>query len=368
MCNQQNTTMISYTSGTEWLKINKPGQVISYVDPQNHEPITTENNKEDSLNLHLSLKFSKSGYYMPKFYSLGDGEYGYAFAHGNYGRTQPAKPHNNQHDQTHMGAYMTNDGGVTWHYILEHRHVFTATDFGRIILARESKSFTEFDNADFSMDYGKTFQNVAITDKKIQIDGILTEPGGHTPYFTIFGHPKTTGNGPNESKTDAWHIITVNATEIFEDRECDEKDYETWPFKVPEETSNDLNAIDTPLGMTRNVKRLKNDTFCVNNDELLEYKKTQEKIANPQCLIHDYTCGYLYNLNQDGECEFDKTLWKTFNDQHDLTWFDEQTERSPMKVPGDECVTDLSWYDEEEFETSNKQHLAGDTVSFDGIF
>ena len=141
MCNQQNTTMISYTSGTEWLKINKKNQVISNINDKS-KTIITKNSEKDSLNLHLSLKFTKSGYYMPKFYSLGDGEYGYAFAHGNFGEAQPSRPHNDLHGQTHMGAYMTKDGGVTWEHILEHRHVFTATDFGRLILARESRSFT----------------------------------------------------------------------------------------------------------------------------------------------------------------------------------------------------------------------------------
>merc|ERR1712066_801387 len=111
---------------------------------------------------------------------------------------------------------------------------------------------------------------------------------------------------------------------------------------------------------TRKIKKLKDDKFCVNNDEFLEIKQIQEKIKNDGCLIHDYTCGYLYNLDEDGECDFNKVLWKKFNDHHDLTWFDEQTKRWPMKVPGDVCEKDLSWYDEDEFETENKLHLSND--------
>ena len=258
-------------------------------------------NSTENLRMQLSNQYTKAGWYMPNFALLNDGKYGYAYTHGKVGTNFPTNPKDKG-----LYVYMTRDGGRTWEAILKGRHIFQATDYGRQVLSRLTEKFTSASELEYSGDFAKTFTDVTFTDTPIMVDGILTEPGSHTPYFTIFGHQNAFARPVNGKKvTDSWHIITVDASDLVAgESKCEESDYRTWTFTTPD-------GNETPLGMKRTFKHQKENARCQNDDTILN-KETAMKIEPvTQCKASDYTCGYLYKLNPNNfKCEFDQSTYQ----------------------------------------------------------
>ena len=342
LCNQVNATYISYSSGAEWSQIGKEN-IEKLEDDGKNVPASAK------LRLQLSNQYTKAGWYMPNFKLLNDGKYGYAYTHGKLGDSFPTSP-----SDKGLHVYMTRDGGVKWEQMYKGRHIFQATDYGRQVLTRHTPKFTATNKLLYSGDFAKSFHTVEFTDIAIMIDGILTEPGAHTPLFTVFGHQNFQSG--NQKTSDSWHIITVNATELVAGEEkCQNDDYTMKTFVTPD-------GNEKSLGMTRQFKHQILTARCKNDETKLNKTNALITTPEPNCQKSDYTCGYLYKLEEDDNsfsCKFDKITHQNDLQDNHLYWFDENTSRWPMKIPSDKCVKHSSKYDTS-FETLNKEFLKGD--------
>lgn len=313
LCNQQRATKISYNSGANWQEIDVKNNVKICNDPNKTKlnELITEN-PDKRLRFQLANQHTKKGWYMPKFKLINDGKYGYAYAQGKFGLDFAMNPFD-----TDLAVYITRDGGVNWECMLEGRNILEMTHYGKQVLTKLTKRFEANTSLRYSADFGKSFHDVTFTDQKIMVDGILTEPGSHTAHFTIFGH-QPAGISSDDSSSDSWHIITVDASEVVNNQQtCTSDDYRNWKFTTPDGNKESL-------GMVRTFKHQIEGNACINNDSILNKDNSMTIVENDNCYMNDYTCGYLYKLVKDerrGEfrCDFDKeTHWL---ERGEFSWF-----------------------------------------------
>lgn len=158
---------ISFNRGGKWQTLNPP-EVSSHGQALNcHEQ------KDCSLHLH-----SFSTEVLPYPYST-ESAIGLIMGVGNLGKEL-------SYTEEELNTYLSRDGGMTWHEIKKGPYIMEFGDHGSIIVI--APMFKPTRQVSYSLDYGKTWETVIISDSMVDIDNIIVEPQSISSKFIIHGH------------------------------------------------------------------------------------------------------------------------------------------------------------------------------------
>ena len=84
-----------------------------------------------------------------------------------------------------LNTYLSRDGGLTWSEVRQGPFIMEFGDHGSIIvmapLFKPTKTIT------YSLDYGRTWEDIYISDSYVDVDNIITEPCSVSQNFMIHG-------------------------------------------------------------------------------------------------------------------------------------------------------------------------------------
>ena len=182
--------------------------------------------------------------------------------------------------------FISSDAGVSWRQALNGDYLFEIGAFGAIIMAVKHFSKAGGTNqAIYSLDYGYSWKVIEFMDNNqtLKIYNLLTEPGGRSAVFTLFGALS------NSAKHD-WIIVKINMTSIFKPK-CSESDYQTWSLQSLSETKCNLGKKMTFLRPSANFS-------CLNTKNL----EKPVKVVICPCSRADYHCDIGYTNDEFGHC------------------------------------------------------------------
>lgn len=196
-------TLISFDKGKQWKPISPPKVD---VDGQKITCKLSEN-----CSLHLTQQFS---YLYPASRAIPilsrKSAVGLIMATGIVGKSLKGHPK----------VYLSADGGMQWHEILSSDYLYSFGDHGGIIVAvKYYRAQGGTKEILYSTDEGETWNSYQFSDTEILIYSLLTEPGEHTTYFTLFGSQR---GGPHE-----WILVTIDLRSAFK-YECKKEDFKPW--------------------------------------------------------------------------------------------------------------------------------------------
>lgn len=180
-------TLMTFDMGNKWHKLKPPS-----VDAFGHQVLC---NLSQNCSLHLVQRYlslnSNTKSVLTKESSVG-----FIMATGVIGTSLKGK----------QNIYLSIDAGNTWRQILSGNYLFAFGDFGAIIVAVAHYSRGNATNELlYSIDDGESFSLLQFSNEKINVYGLLTEPGEKTAIFTIFG---------SKESTHEWIVIQVNLLSI----------------------------------------------------------------------------------------------------------------------------------------------------------
>ena len=260
-------TVISLNRGGSWHRLKAPTRDV--------DGRLFECEGECHLNLHgLSSDF-------PPFYSV-ETAAGIIIGNGNVGQTLV-------HDLEETSVFLTRDGGLNWFEIIKGPHIYEIGDHGGlIVIAEVNKPITSIK---YSWDEGLTWQDHTISDEKVTIDNIVTEPNGISQHFLIYG-------SINKKGTKKGAVISLDFTNLHEPQcklpdspDSKESDYETWS------PSDGTTGHECLLGKKYIYIRRKRETQCYNG---LNYEK-KAIVQNCLCTESDYECDVGFGRNSPGD-------------------------------------------------------------------
>lgn len=313
------STMITFDRGGEWRLLSPP----LYDDEGN--PIQCE--QKDGCSLHLAQNFAHlhpSTRYVPILTSKSAP--GIILATGAVGKSLGGHP----------GVFLSADAGVTWRQILKDLYFFNFGDYGGVIVAvKFYKSKGETRQILYSTDEGQTFSAHNFTDVDLRMYGLMTEPGGNTTVFTMFGSGKPTHQ---------WVIVKVDMKNAFK-YNCTVDDYKFWsPGSGPLGIGSDGVRVPCLLGRTETYQRRLPHSNCYNSHSYV--RQVQKQICD--CGAEDFDCDYGFKRDLEHsamQCVRDKSIsydpyavpatCKPGN-------FYNRT-KGYIKVPGDVCVGGRSY-------------------------
>lgn len=176
-------TLMTFDMGNKWHKLKPPT-----VDSFGH-PVVCNTSLNCSLHLVQRYLAANSN---TKSVLTRTSSVGFIMAAGVVGSSVKGKP----------SIYLSVDAGNTWRQILTGNYLFAFGDFGAIIVAVAHYSRGAATNElYYSIDDGESFSWLQFSREKINVYGLLTEPGERNAVFTIFG---------SREKTHDWIIIQVS--------------------------------------------------------------------------------------------------------------------------------------------------------------
>ncbi|CAD5119336.1 DgyrCDS7956 [Dimorphilus gyrociliatus] len=192
---------------------------------------------------------------------------GYVMATGTLGKYMD---HTSGRD---VNVYFSSDGGYIWRETLSGSHFFEFGDHGGIIVAAEQWEPTN--KILYSTDEGESwYPHYFSNEEKLQIYGILTEPGSNTTTFSVFGSLY--------NKRHSWVLVKVVLNTLF-NRTCVKSDYKVWNPKSSR-------ASHCLLGRMLSFKRRIANSNCYNGKTYNDEKV----LKNCSCRSSDFECDFGY--------------------------------------------------------------------------
>lgn len=259
-------TVISFNRGGSWHRLKAPFRDV--------EGRKFDCEGECYLNLHgLSSDF-------PPFYSV-ESAAGLIIGNGNVGASLV-------HDADETGVFLSRDGGLNWAEIMKGPHIYELGDHGGLIVVGDVHKPTSI--IKYSWDEGSNWQEHTISDDKINIENIVTEPNGISQQFLVYGTI-------NKKGTKKGVVIRIDFSNLHEPQcklpespDSKESDYEKWSPTDGKEGHECL------LGKKYVYIRRKKDAQCYNG---LTYEK-KVITSNCQCTEEDYECDTGYGRSSPG--------------------------------------------------------------------
>lgn len=180
--------------------------------------------------------------------------------------------------QYHQNIFLSIDAGLTWHEILLDGHFFTFGDHGGLIVAIKQATLT--DTVLYSWNNGETWTSLKITDRKIWVYGLLTEPGEKTTVFSIFG---------SYAEKHEWLIVQVNLSSIFT-TVCSKEDYKLWSLSDALLEAKGIRGC--LLGRKDITERRVPHAKCYNGEDYIR----PFTVKNCSCTREDFECDYGFKL------------------------------------------------------------------------
>nr|CAB3266479.1 VPS10 domain-containing receptor SorCS2-like [Phallusia mammillata] len=329
----QNQTRITSDHGRTWQYLKPP--------KLDYNGNLQQSCTKCSLNLHVAMSQTKSGYYMPGMLSKATIP-GLIISHGSIGRTLIDAP-------SLVSLFISNDAGQTWREVRDKRHLFVAADHGAMLVAVKMIFLKPITSLFFSNDVGHTWTEHQFSKEAINVDGLLTEPGEYTHKFTLFGH---------RNYRDHWKLFALDLSPLVP-RNCSfPEDFETWTFTTQrDQVSQNPSPVSCNLGMVQKFERVR-ATHCLIG---LEYKRSTSKVAC-NCSHQDYECAFGYFMLPTGQCSInhpkidnigdviddgdgdeDYDTWEyPYPESSDCVNGKQQVFSGFRKIPGDICVNELA--------------------------
>lgn len=308
------STMITFDRGGEWKLLNAP----QYDDEGN--PIDCK--LKDGCSLHLAQSFAHlhpQTRYVPILTSKSAP--GIILATGMVGKSLKGHP----------GVFLSADAGVTWRQVLKDLYFFNFGDYGGVIVAvKYYKSQGETRQILYSTDEGQTFNAHNFSNSDLKMYGLMTEPGGNTTVFTMFGSAKSKHQ---------WIIVKVDMKNSFK-YNCTDDDYKFWsPGSGPLGIGSDGVRVPCLLGRTETYQRRLPHSNCYNSRNYV--RRVKMEVCG--CDAEDFDCDYGFKRDLDHSatrCIRDPSL--------KISPFAQPASCKPgafydrtkgyKKVPGDVCV------------------------------
>jgi sortilin len=235
---------------------------------------------------------------------------GLIMAHGNVGW---------QLKTTHIGVYISSDGGYTWKRVFDGAYHYAIANNGGLILAvpalgngwAQAKLY-------YSFDWGDCWHWTTFISDRFQFTGLLIEPSVSSTDAAVWGY--TTDDR-------IWHVNTLDFTSILR-RPCTETDYETF---VPHLAGSGGGCL---LGYKETFFRRIHDHLCFGGKQY-EPQATAEPC---QCTSYDFECDYGYSYNREGKCVEDPTAMVTSSMYCRPGQFVYNKTLGYRPIPGDNCT------------------------------
>jgi len=255
-------SFITMDNGNTWNLINPP-----HFDWRGN-PITCTGTC--ALHLHCYVGYL-SDLFGP-FYSA-ESSPGFVIANGNVGDYLAQQ-------REEVNTYMSRDGGLSWVELMAGPTIYEIGDHGGIIVMAPLGDSTTV--AFFTLDQGKTLQNVTLSNSPIDVYNIISEPSSTGEKFIVQGLQ----NGRTV-------LISLDFTQVF-DRTCVEADYETWQPSGPVK----VNGKNCLLGKDVTYKRRKADSACFN----AETRDVILKTEFCECTWDDWECDIGWHRSNGTDC------------------------------------------------------------------
>ena len=257
-------TLISYDKGHHWQSI----QINSKdCDTGNCE-----------ITLYIKVEQPFSEFTAPLISK--DSAPGVIIAQGYLGKTQvnenSFKPHK---------IFVSFDGGHYWKEHLDSMYGYAILDHGGLIAATPL-TYTIDHGLSYTIDYGNTWQEVAITKRYSRIAAIITESSSTSLQLNVFGFLQEQAFLSGK-KVNTWVVWQFDFTNLFTGV-CKSDDYIPWVM-------HDNKCI---LGRNVTSKRRAPHINCLNGDTFVN----EITITPCECVIDDFKCDSNYFKNSSGFC------------------------------------------------------------------
>ncbi|CAG5130317.1 unnamed protein product, partial [Candidula unifasciata] len=257
-------TMITYNRGAEWKKVPRPIGVECQNDEKSGDRYLEPTNG-------IALVHGESGdrYLEPTN--------GIVLVHAHVASNLQTTP---------PDVFLSTDGGYNFRRVLKGPHAYEIADSGGLLVAVPLD--TDYPNVvKFSTDEGNCWHTYKFTSDEIKFTGLLTEPGGKSMTFGIWGYQKASKK---------WTVNVIDFNTIVT-RECKEDDYIKW---IPHTSLNTKPGFEgCLLGRKETFKLIKKDSWCRNG----YYKNMDVLTDNCKCTEEDYECDYgFYRPDNSVKC------------------------------------------------------------------
>ncbi|KAK6621398.1 hypothetical protein RUM43_011704 [Polyplax serrata] len=246
-------TLITFDRGGEWRPLTPP--------PIDDDGLPIKCNANEGCSLHLSQKFSEL-YPVTRSAPILSSKSapGIIMATGTIGKSLKGHPK----------VFLSRDGGLTWRQILKDYYLFNFGDHGGVFVAvKFYRSEAETRELLYSTDEGEKFHSHEFHTEELRVYGLMTQPGGNTTVFTMFGSAR----GHHQ-----WLIIKVDLRNVFSKYQniCSTRCYHKAPLERP--VVIDCTAVggDECLSCMCPVKNAKRKLFLIK--ECSNTKYTAEKM------------------------------------------------------------------------------------------
>jgi hypothetical protein len=307
------SSVITFNKGGSWHKIKAPDR-------------DTDGKKYDCEgNCYLNLHGITSDF--PPFYSV-DSAAGIIIGNGNVGKYL-------SHDQADIGTFLTRDGGLNWFEIKKGSHVYEIGDHGALIVIADNMNPTN--QIYYSWDEGLSFQDLIISEEKIMIENVISEPSSTGQHFVVYGNKTKKGKKMGV-------IVGVDFTSLHEPQcrnpenpDASDSDYEKW-------TPNDGRAGHECLqGRKVIYVRRKREAQCYNG---LDFER-KTIVENCSCTEEDFECDSGYYrpgpgepcTSQDTENNGKSDLHKPPADCRDFYTIS----KGYRRIPGNTCINGVNY-------------------------
>lgn len=286
------TTVISFNRGGEWGTIP--------LKEEQCKNVNLELGEKCSLQIHNRFSRSRGVQFTMGPLSIPNAV-GIILAHGHPGSAL----------NRNVDVWMTRDGGYTWNKVLSGSHHYSIGDHGNLIVAVPASSSTT-KHLMYSVNEGGCWFKYTFTDRDFTVTGLVTEPGGSTMRFSLWGFTL-----PSR----AWQVITVDFEKVLK-RACGDDDYEDW---IPHGAGTNNGCL---LGRKVHIRRPKQESLCFNGVDYIH----KEKSECCQCSQDDLECDYGYYLKED-KCVRDEQKPPELCIHGDV----ETDNLGHRRIPGDQC-------------------------------
>lgn len=286
------TTVISFNRGGEWGTIP--------LKEEQCKNVNLELGEKCSLQIHNRFSRSRGVQFTMGPLSIPNAV-GIILAHGHPGSAL----------NRNVDVWMTRDGGYTWNKVLSGSYHYSIGDHGNLIVAVPASSSTT-KHLMYSVNEGGCWFKYTFTDRDFTVTGLVTEPGGSTMRFSLWGFTL-----PSR----AWQVITVDFEKVLK-RACGDDDYEDW---IPHGAGTNNGCL---LGRKVHIRRPKQESLCFNGVDYIH----KEKSECCQCSQDDLECDYGYYLKED-KCVRDEQKPPELCIHGDV----ETDNLGRRRIPGDQC-------------------------------
>ncbi|KAK3799662.1 hypothetical protein RRG08_027168 [Elysia crispata] len=293
-------TVITYNRGGEWKNVSRP--VGS----------DCKNDEKEGCYLQIHNKYSihrKIKAHLPHSIKAA---VGIVLVHGHVASNLQT---------TEPDVYLSTDGGYNFRKVLDGPHVYEIADSGGLLVAVPLEDYPN--KVKFSTDEGHCWHVYQFTSDPLKFTGLLTEPGGQSMTFSIWGYHRDTKK---------WTVNVIDFSKVVKDQCKAADDYEPW---IPHFSLSKIEGHQgCLLGRKEEFKKIKPGSWCRNGYSHV-VEKREEKCS---CSQEDYECDYGF-VRQEGsiKCERDKSIRATEIKICVNHTVEEIKSTGYRLIPGDEC-------------------------------